>query len=167
MGTRLPVLQNAEIATPCPARWEDMKGDERVRFCDQCSLHVYNVAELTEAEAERLIRETEGRLCGRIYRRADGTILTRDCPTGVKVRRKLARWVGRVAAVLVFVGGMFGLFRNVMGDDASTASLAQLEPFATIQRWLDPASTTRGVIMMGEICVTPPAPPATNQTKNN
>ena len=25
----------------------------------------------------------EGKLCGRVYQRKDGTVLTRDCPTGV------------------------------------------------------------------------------------
>ncbi len=85
-------------------------------------------------------------------------IMTKDCPIGLKVRRKLAGWVGRTAAVFVFVGGMLGLFRNVMGESANTSSLARLEPFATIQRWLDPAGATGLPPIAGEIFITP-APP--------
>ena len=73
-----------EIATPCPASWDDMEGDERVRFCPECELNVYNIASMTEAEALALIKEREGRLCVRLYKREDGTVLTRDCPVGSK-----------------------------------------------------------------------------------
>ncbi len=164
MTTSLSVLQDARIATPCSASWDDMKGDERVRFCEQCSLHVYDIDKLTTPQAERLIRETEGRLCGRLYRRADGRIMTRDCPIGLKVRRKVAGWVRSLGAVVLFVGGMFGLFRNVMGETANTASIAQLEPFATLQRWLAPPGPTNVGTIMGEICVRPLAPnPPANQ----
>jgi hypothetical protein len=69
-----------------------MTGDNRVRFCTECRLHVYNFAELTRTEAEDLLRTTEGRLCGRLYRRADGTVITKDCPVGLRaVRRRVAK----------------------------------------------------------------------------
>ena len=152
----LPFLQQARIATPCPASWEDMRGDDRMRFCDQCSLHVYNVSELNQDEAERLIRETEGRLCGRIYRRADGTIMTRDCPVGLRaVRRRAARIVGRIAATVVFAAGLLGVFRSVAGGETGVRPLDQVEPFTTIQRWLDPDGPS-GLIIMGEMVLPPP-----------
>ncbi len=50
-----------------------------------------NFAAMTDQEAVKLIEETQGRLCGQIYRRKDGTILTQDCPVGLRaVRRKPA-----------------------------------------------------------------------------
>ena len=51
-----------------------MKGDQRVRFCDQCKLNVYNLSEMSRPAAERLVLQTEGRLCVRYYQRADGTM---------------------------------------------------------------------------------------------
>ena len=78
----LSVLNNLRIASPCPASWHAMRGDDRVRFCDSCSKSVYNLSDLTAAEATALIRESEGGLCLRLYRRADGTVLTADCPVG-------------------------------------------------------------------------------------
>jgi hypothetical protein len=57
-----------------------MAGDERVRHCTLCSLNVYNFAEMTREEVRELLARTEGRVCARLYRRAGGTVLTRDCP---------------------------------------------------------------------------------------
>jgi hypothetical protein len=64
---------------------------------------------MTKAEAERLIVQSEGRLCVRYYRRADGTILTRDCPTGLRaLKKRLTRMANAVASlVLSFFAGVF------------------------------------------------------------
>ena len=37
---------------------------------------------MSRTEAENLLTNSEGRLCVRFFRRADGTILTQDCPVG-------------------------------------------------------------------------------------
>ncbi|HEX5707641.1 MAG TPA: hypothetical protein VFX96_10120 [Pyrinomonadaceae bacterium] len=101
-------LDNLKVAAPCAADWSEMTGDERVRFCGSCELNVYNLSGMTRAEAEGLIANTEGRLCVRFFRRADGTILTENCPVGL---RALKRRVSRVAnatvsAVLGFLAGL-------------------------------------------------------------
>ena len=75
-----------------------MAGDERVRHCTLCSLNVYNFAEMTRDEVRELLVRTEGRVCARLYRRADGTVLTRDCPTGLRALRRRA---SRAAAALI------------------------------------------------------------------
>jgi hypothetical protein len=91
-------LGSLRIAAPCPAAWEGMAGDERVRYCTLCSLNVYNFAEMSREEVRELLVRTEGRVCARLYRRADGTVLTRDCPTGL---RALRQRTSRVAAALI------------------------------------------------------------------
>lgn len=103
-------IDRFRIASPCPTTWEQMKGDERVRFCDLCSLHVYNIAELTAKQAKSLVANTEGRICARLYRRSDGTVITKDCPVGFRaIRRRVARIAGAVfATVLSLCGGAFG-----------------------------------------------------------
>jgi hypothetical protein len=81
-----------------------MEGDERSRFCTECKLNVYNLSDMTMAEAEDLIRSREGRLCVRYFQRADGRVMTRDCPKGVMAARlRLARAVALTAG-LVFGG---------------------------------------------------------------
>jgi hypothetical protein len=99
-------LQNLQVASPCSQRWDTMKGDDRVRHCASCKLNVYNVQAMTAAEVQELVERKTGRLCLRLYRRWDGTVLTSDCPVGVaKVRMRAAAALATAAAfaaVLLF-----------------------------------------------------------------
>ncbi len=91
-----------KVATACPARWEDMAGDERARFCQHCQKHVYNFSAMTAKEVEELVVAKEGKLCGRMYRRRDGTVLTADCPTGkAVVQRRRVQWLAMATAGVV------------------------------------------------------------------
>jgi hypothetical protein len=87
-----------------------MTGDNRVRFCGHCQLNVYNISALSRIEAEKLITSTEGRLCARLFRRDDGTILTKDCPVGLRaLRRRVAKRGAAVfAAVVSSAAAVFG-----------------------------------------------------------
>jgi hypothetical protein len=81
-----------------------MIGSDRMRFCGQCNLNVYNLSAMTRDQAESVIAANEGRLCVRFYRRVDGSILTRDCPVGLRaVRRRLSY----LAKALVAAGFTF------------------------------------------------------------
>ncbi|HEY1528495.1 MAG TPA: carboxypeptidase-like regulatory domain-containing protein [Candidatus Angelobacter sp.] len=92
-------LSNIRVASPCPADWEKMVGDERVRHCSECNLNVYNLSAMTGREVQELIAGSRGkRLCTRFYRRADGTVLTQDCPWSLRV---LTRRVSRLAAAVL------------------------------------------------------------------
>ncbi len=98
-------LENMKIASPCSAKWSEMKGDNKVRHCDLCGLNVYNLSALRRPDAEKLIQEREGRLCVRYYLRADGTVLTADCPVGLRaVRLRVAKYVGALVALLTVWG---------------------------------------------------------------
>ena len=100
-------VNKLRIASPCPMSWENMSGDDRVRFCQSCKLNVYNISEMTTAEVTNLITKTEGRICGRIYRRSDGTILTKDCPVGVQARvKRVTKLAGAVFASII---GLFSV----------------------------------------------------------
>ena len=100
------MLPEIKIASPCSVPWEQMAGDNRIRHCSQCNLNVHNFSEMTSAEIEQLLAASAGqRLCGRLYQRADGTILTRDCPVGVHahIQRVSRRLSGALAAALSLV----------------------------------------------------------------
>lgn len=104
-------LNNIKIASPCSANWDEMIGDERKRFCGDCKLNVYNLSGMTKQEAENLIIGSEGRLCVRFYRRADGSVLTKDCPVGwAAIKRRVSR-VSAALASLLF-GMLAGLGMN-------------------------------------------------------
>lgn len=105
---RLPIVTEAtfdriDIATPCAADWNQMQGDDRVRHCSDCRLNVYDISQMTRAEAATLIATNEsGRTCLRLYRRPDGTLLTQDCWARLRAARQRG-WVA-FAAALVIVG---------------------------------------------------------------
>jgi hypothetical protein len=83
-----------------------MEGDEKVRFCQRCELHVFNLSAMEVEEAGARLAEHADGLCVRFFRRADGTILTRDCPVGVTRKRNARREALRSIAVFTF-GGLF------------------------------------------------------------
>ncbi|MFL6284810.1 MAG: carboxypeptidase-like regulatory domain-containing protein [Pyrinomonadaceae bacterium] len=96
------ILGRMRVASPCGVSWETMEGDARARFCRLCSLNVYDISNMTRAEVEALVLKTEGRLCGRMTRRADGTVLTKDCPVGLRaLRRRATRGAGAAFAALL------------------------------------------------------------------
>jgi hypothetical protein len=101
-------LESIRIASPCRASWEKMAGDDRVRYCQECKLNVYNLSEMTRTEAERLIASREGRLCVRFYRRADGTMITQDCPKGLRALiDRVSRIAGAVLSAMMAVTPAF------------------------------------------------------------
>ena len=101
-------LRNVKVASPCPVDWDRMIGDERARFCGQCELNVYNLSAMSTLEAESLIARTEGRLCVRYYRRKDGSIITEDCPVGLRAFKQRVARIKRAVASLV-LGSLAGL----------------------------------------------------------
>ena len=111
-------LDRLEITSPCSADWDSMKGNDRVRFCEHCSLRVQDVSAMTPAQALALVRGSQGRLCLRLHRRADGSIVTRPMPQPL---HQIRRRVSRVAA---------GAFGAAFGLCAAAAAHAQTAPAA-------------------------------------
>ncbi len=159
MTTRLPVvLENLRIATPCQADWDEMGGDERVRFCGRCEKNVYNLSAMTRAEAEALVGNQEGRVCVRLYQRRDGTVLTADCPVGVRRERLRARIWSSVSGLAASAALLLGL--------VSGRARADL----TLRDGKKVAQQTRPNVLMGGPVSThftppPPAPPKPLQVK--
>lgn len=123
-------LNNISIASPCSADWNEMYGDDRKRFCGDCKLNVYDLSGMTKAEAESLVMNAEGRLCVRFYRRADGTVITEDCPVGwAKVKQRTKLYAIAVASMLIalFTGV---LFVSVFSKKQTTIGVLRI-PFTT------------------------------------
>ena len=58
-------IEAIEVKSPCSESWDEMTGNEKVRFCSHCSKSVNNISEMTRKDAMRLVRRSEGRLCVR------------------------------------------------------------------------------------------------------
>ena len=115
-------LDAVEIPVPCEVPWESMTGSDQVRHCGECRQNVYNVSELTRAEALQLLASRSGRVCLRIFRRVDGTVVTSDCRERLRAARKRG-WLVFAGALLIVawaqicaqVVGLMGLRRLVRG----------------------------------------------------
>lgn len=58
-------LEQIEVKNSCSEDWEQMKGNDRARFCSHCSLSVNNLSALSRREALKLVRDANGRICVR------------------------------------------------------------------------------------------------------
>lgn len=154
----LELLSSLTVASPCSADWDSMVGDVRVRHCGACNLNVYNLSAMPAEEAAALVQAREGRLCIRLYRRADGTVITRDCPVGLRaVRIKTAKAAARIAAAaaLLISGGIAAASGS---RESRSPRLASIQPFSTIRAWLTAKSirpVNRPTFIMGG-CPPPP-----------
>ena len=149
---KLPVLDDIRVAAPCRASWDamtDVSGDGRVRACGDCNKRVYNLSEMTRDEAQALLVAHEGKLCVRYYRRADGTILTKDCAVGVGKRRR-RRWVA-AGIIATFATGATAYVMRTRAEHAGCDRGEHLMG--------DIASPPVGPPMMGAAAVAPTNPP--------
>lgn len=104
-----------------------MAGDDRVRYCPQCKLSVYNFAAFNQTEINALIAQREGRLCARLYQRPDGTMLTRNCPAVVRTAIKQAsRFASATLAAIMSVGPI-SVAQNNSPQDPSLVQIEQTQ----------------------------------------
>lgn len=118
-------------------KWEDLAGDDRIRYCGRCRLNVYNLAEMRDDEVERIVRTTKGRICGRLYLRGDRTATLRSCPEGDAglLRRRFKIAALAIGVVLVAILG-----RSMNGPD-----LRRYPGWLrTLISWIDPSADRGG-----------------------
>jgi hypothetical protein len=102
-------LDSLRIASPCQVSWDEMTGDDRVRFCPHCRLNVIDLSAMSRHDAEELLLRTTGRLCVRYYQRSDGTVMTQDCPQPhLRAAQVRAVWAASLLLLLSVAGG-FGM----------------------------------------------------------
>jgi hypothetical protein len=138
-------LNDLKIASPCSANWDEMVGDERSRFCGDCKLNVYNLSGMTRDEAENLIIDAEGRVCVRMYRRSDGSVITKDCPVGwARVKRRI-RAIS--TAVVSLIAGLFSglLFVSIFSRSAPQPEVGKIT--------VSPQFTPTPIPLMGAVSV--------------
>jgi len=140
-------LDNLMIAAPCPVSWDDMSGDERVRHCAECKLNVFKLDEMSTTEVELLLSTDAaraGKVCVQLYRRADGTVLTKDCPKGLARIREFSTRIKRAVAVA---------FAVLISGGAASAQKGGSEQIKPGDK---PATPPEGMRLGGAICPVPP-----------
>lgn len=155
-------LNNLKVASPCSQDWNAMIGNDRKRFCGECKLNVYNLSGMTRTEAENLLLNSEGRLCVRFFKRADGTVLTEDCPVGWQAVKKR---VSRMTAA--FVSLIFGLLSGLglMSLASKPKEEQRLMGAIAYKPTPKPKRTVQVVETMGDISVMGEIPPPKSTPK--
>lgn len=152
-------LDNIKVASPCSQDWDAMIGNERKRYCGECKLNVYNLSGMSRTEAENLIINSEGRLCVRFFRRADGTVLTQDCPVGWRaVKVRMTKTATAFASLIFGLIGGLGLNASLKNSDNRT--------MGTMIPQVSNSNTKTPEILMGEMDE-PPANYATTGMISN
>jgi hypothetical protein len=145
VAAKQPSLELVQIASPCTADWDKMAGDERMRHCGQCQLNVYNLSDMTRDEALAFLAQREGRTCVRMFKRPDGTVITRDCPVGLAaVRAKFVRLSLATAGLFL---AMFAM------ATAAFAKVPFLRNFLSHSRFDQIQQQRQVQMVMGDICV--------------
>ena len=166
-------LEELQIAKPCRADWDKMTGDQQARFCGSCHKNVYDISQMTREDAHNLIQQKEGKVCVRLHRRPDGTVITSDCPVGISNSPRPLWW--GVAALMALAGaGLSGCSvattgAPLQGDvqmarpavETSPIETPQIEPVAASN---PPAHAKRVAgVTLGRIAA-PQAPPKSAPT---
>jgi hypothetical protein len=157
-------LNNLKVASPCSQDWDAMIGSERKRFCGECKLNVYNLSGMTRTDAENLLLNSEGRLCVRFYKRADGTLLTQDCPVGWQALKK--RVSGTAAAFVSLIFGLLsglGLMSLMSQPKKERLLMGAVAYNPTPVPKQTPENVEMGKFTMGEMAM--PTPKATPKSK--
>ena len=71
-------LDQVQVAQPCLANWNEMKGTNSARFCEHCQKTVHDLSAMALKEAERLLCQSAGSLCIRYVKSFDGQVQTLD-----------------------------------------------------------------------------------------
>ena len=107
-------LNSVSIASPCEANWNEMEGNEQIRFCQSCKKNVYNISSMSTDDAVNfLLEKNKERPCLKLYQRADGTLITDNCPVGL---RKARTHLCKATATILFAIGLSVLAQKVQAQ---------------------------------------------------
>lgn len=111
------------IPAPCDADWDAMVGNDQVRFCEHCSLHVTDLSAMTRQAAMRLVAKSNGRLCVRFIQRPDGGILTRAVPAKLhRISRRVSRFAAGAFTATLSLSSVAGQSRPSEGPEVTQMS---------------------------------------------
>jgi hypothetical protein len=92
-------LDSVEVKLPCSESWNEMIGNNEVRFCSHCAKDVHNLSEMTRAKAEKLLKKSNGKLCVRYVQTPQGKLITAP-PKFTQITRRATIAAGVLATSL-------------------------------------------------------------------
>jgi hypothetical protein len=157
-------MSNIRLDQPCQIPWETMQGDDRVRFCTQCNLHVHNLSVMTEAEATDLLTSRPGRTCVAFLPQPNGSPTFQAEPASTSSG-------GRSLPVLQYrtppkAGRRWVVPAAIAGTVAAAGATAALKPRVTPPKAVAPGTLMRGGVVAMSAVPFDPDKPSCEKTKN-
>lgn len=158
-------LDSIRVASPCTQDWNEMSGNDKVRFCEHCALEVNNLSAMKRKEAMRLVRESEGRICVRYVKNPET-----NAPVFAEKLYQITRRAAVAAGVL---GASLTLSTLVYAQDKpiSISQKTQVETSAENQTDKNdtesPTGTISGIITDSSGAVVPNATVTVSNEKTN
>jgi len=90
-------LDSINVKSPCGESWDEMTGSDTVRFCSHCAKDVHDLSAMTRQRAEKLVKDSNGKLCVRYVKTPQGKLLTAP-PKFTQIKRQARIAAGALAA---------------------------------------------------------------------
>lgn len=128
------LLDSIDVPAPCPKKWDEMIGDDKVRLCGSCDKNIYNISEMTRAEVRKLLFQSKEKICIRLEKDRDGRVQTLKKQFH-KITRQAPIAAGVLSASLTFsaltyaqgdivIGTTSAIISNKHEDNTSIASIS-------------------------------------------
>jgi hypothetical protein len=99
----LVTIDKYKKGSPCPMKWDEFTGTERIRYCERCQLYIYNFDKVELPQAQEMVFKREEKKNCTFFKRPDGKFMTVNCPEGLKRKRGviIATAVACIALILM------------------------------------------------------------------
>lgn len=113
------LLDSIDVKSPCNENWDEMFGNEEVRFCSHCAKNVHNLSAMTRQKAEELVKNSNSKLCVRYVKNPNGKIVTAP-PTLTKITRRATIAASILATSLTLSTIAYSQGEPIVKKDKST-----------------------------------------------
>ncbi len=95
------LLNLIDVKTPCSENWDEMIGNNEVRFCSHCAKNVHDISAMNRAKAEKLVKKSNGNLCVRYVKTPNGKLISAP-PKLTQITRRATIAASILATSLTF-----------------------------------------------------------------
>jgi len=128
MADRSRFLDRITIPVPCNADWDSMSGNNQVRFCRHCNLHVSDLSSITRQNAIRLVARSQGRLCVRYVQLPGGGVLTKAPEKLYRIGRRVSRMAAGAFTATLTLSAVAAQTGLKPGADGSRQAIVSVIP---------------------------------------
>lgn len=113
------LLDRIDVKTPCNESWDEMAGNNEVRFCSHCAKDVHDLSAMKRTDAEKLVQKSNSKLCVRYVKSPDVKLITTP-PKFTQIKRRATIAASVLATSLTFTTLTYAQGQPIVRKDNST-----------------------------------------------